>query len=169
MTDIIDYYVIDTSSLIELNRRYSMEVFPGIWKKISELINKGFLVSPKEVLKEIERGDDELKEWAKKQKKLFKDLNEKQIEIVKEILQKYPALAKSESLVPVADPFVIALAVQMEKDPQTTLLKTIKKRIIVAEESLSGNKIKIPYVSQKYDIECIFLIDMFKKQKWKFE
>lgn len=108
MSDKLDYYVIDTSSLIELNRRYRVKVFPGVWKKMEELVNRGFLISPKEVLKELERGDDEVKEWARKQTKLFKDLNAEQLNIVKEILVKYPSLAKSETLGPVADPFVIS-------------------------------------------------------------
>ncbi|MBU2589808.1 MAG: DUF4411 family protein [Nanoarchaeota archaeon] len=168
MKSSIDYYIIDSCSLIELNRKYPMVVFPGIWKNMEKLINDGLLVSPKEVLSEIEKGDDEVKEWAKKQKKLFKELNENQINIVKDILKKYPSLAKSNSLTPVADPFVIALAVEMENDPQTTLIEIIKKRIIVTEESLSGNKIKIPFVSHKYGIECIFLVEMFKKERWKF-
>jgi len=169
MKDSIDYYVIDSCSLIELNRKYPLVVFPGVWRNVEKLINDGLLVAPKEVLREIENGDDEVKAWAKKQKKLFKELNEHQINIVKDILKKYPALAKSNSLTPVADPFVIALAVEMEKDPQRTLTETIRKRIIVTEESLSGNKIKIPFVSDKYGIECIFLVEMFKREGWRFE
>ena len=45
----MDYYVIDSSSLIELNRRYPIDIFPGLWKKVEELINKGLLISPEEV------------------------------------------------------------------------------------------------------------------------
>ncbi len=169
MTAQVNYYVIDTSSLIELNRKYPMGVFPGVWTKVEKIIQDGLLVSPEEVLMEIERGDDELKEWAKKQKKLFKKLNIKQIVIVNEILKKYPKLAKSESLTPVADPFVIALAVEMETDEQTTIIETIRKRIVVAEESLVGKKVKIPLVCQDYGIDCIYLIDMFKNERWQFK
>ena len=35
----MDYYVIDSSSLIELNRRYPIDIFPGLWNKVDELIN----------------------------------------------------------------------------------------------------------------------------------
>jgi len=48
-----NYYVIDTSSLIDLNYRYPVDVFPGIWKNLEKLIANELLLSPKEVLKEI--------------------------------------------------------------------------------------------------------------------
>ncbi|HLC46650.1 MAG TPA: DUF4411 family protein [Candidatus Nanoarchaeia archaeon] len=168
MTSIKNYYVIDSCSLMELNRKYPMDIFPPLWHKIESLISKGFLVSPKEVLKEIERGDDHLKEWARRQTNLFKDLTPKQIHIVKELLAKYPKWLNEDSMVPIADPFVIALAIEMETDAQATLIETIKKRIVVSEERMSGKKTKVPYVCQEYDIECIFLIEMFRKEGWVF-
>ena len=67
----LNYYIIDTSSLIELNRRYPIDVFPTLWKNVEGLIEKGFLFSHKEVLKEISLRDDALKKWAKKQKNIW--------------------------------------------------------------------------------------------------
>ncbi|MBL7147424.1 MAG: DUF4411 family protein [Nanoarchaeota archaeon] len=164
----INFYVIDASSLIEFNRRYPIDVFPNLWKNVETLINMGLLISPKEVFKEIARGDDSLKEWAKKQKKLFKELDESQIKIVKEILKKYPSLAKPDKDGPQADPFVIGLAIVLGKDPQKTLTPTIKKRVIVTEEQLRGNKVKIPFVCQIYGIDCINIVEMFRTEGWKF-
>ncbi len=169
MTSIKNYYVIDSCSLMELNRRYPIDIFPPVWQRIESLIDKGFLVSPKEVLKEIEKGDDHLKEWSKKQTKLFKDLTVKQIQIVQEILGKYPKWLNEDSMSPIADPFVIALAIEMETDTQKTLIETIKKRIVVSEERISGKKTRVPYVCQEYNIECIFLIEMFRKEGWVFK
>ena len=169
MTDTKNYYVIDSCSLIELNRKYPIDIFPSVWQKIESLIDSGFLVSPKEVLKEIEKGDDNLKEWAKKQTKLFKNLTARQIQIVQEILAKYPRWLNEDSMTPIADPFVITLAIEMEQDPQTTIIETIKKRIVVSEERMSGKKTKVPYVSHQYGIECIFLIDMFRNEGWVFK
>jgi len=162
-----NYYVIDTSSLIDLNYRYPVDVFPGIWKNLEKLIANELLLSPKEVLKEIK--DESLKEWAKKQKKLFRELDELQVQIVQEILKKYSSLAKPDKDGPQADPFVIALAVSLEKDPQKTLIKTIKKRIIVTEERLKGSKEKIPFVCKDYDIDCINVIELFRTEGWKFQ
>ncbi len=164
----INYYVIDSSSLIELNRRYPIDVFPTLWKNVETLISKGQLISHREVLKEISLMDDSLKKWAKKQKKFFKKLDERQMEIVREILRKYPSLAKSDNETAAADPFVIALAVEMGSAPQKTLFQTVKGRIIVTEEKLRGNKVKIPFVCKEYNIECINIIEMCRVEGWKF-
>jgi len=164
----INYYVIDSSSLIELNRRYPIDVFPTLWKNMEKLIEKGHLISHKEVLKEISIMDDSLKKWAKQQKKFFKELDEKQMVIVRQILEKYPSLAKSDNETAAADPFVIALAVEMGSTTQQTLLHTAKGRIIVTEEKLRGNKVKIPFVCKDYDIECINIIEMCRVEGWKF-
>lgn len=164
----INYYVIDSSSLIELNRCYPIDVFPTLWKNVEKLIEKGFLISHKEVLKEISIMDDSLKKWAKKQKKFFKELDEKQMEIVRQILVKYPSLAKSDNETATADPFVIALAVEMGSNKQQTLFNTVKGRIIVTEEKLRGNKVKIPFVCKDYNIECINIIEMCRVEGWKF-
>jgi hypothetical protein len=160
------YYVIDTSSLIEL-KRFPDDVFPTLWKKLENLIDKGFMISPREVMKELFAQDDDLKKWTHKQKKLFRDLDANQIKILKEILLKYPSLANSDSDTPCADPFVIALAIELAKDPQKTLDPTIKKRIVVSEERLHGSKVKIPFVCKEYNIDCITMIEMCRNEGWK--
>jgi hypothetical protein len=40
-------YIIDTSSLIELNKHNPMDVYPGVWQKIEQLINKDRLLAPR--------------------------------------------------------------------------------------------------------------------------
>lgn len=164
----INYYVIDSSSLIELNRRYPIDIFPSLWKNVETLVDKGWLISPREVLKEISVMDDSLKKWAQKQKKLFRDLDAKQMEIVREILGKYPSLAKSDSEVAAADPFVIALTVELTRNPQKTLFPGGKGHIIVTEEKERGNKVRIPFVCRDYSIECIDIIEMCRIEGWKF-
>ena len=160
-----NHYIIDSCSLMELNRHNPLDVFPSVWKKIEDLINKDLLVAPKEVLNEINEGDDKLANWAKKQNKLFKDPTNKQIDIVRGILNKFPSLVKENRKYD-ADPWVIALAVELATSTQKTLISI--KRIVVTEEKIRGNKVKIPFVCQKYEIESIDIIDMFRKESWKF-
>jgi hypothetical protein len=162
-----NYYVIDTSSLIEL-KKFPEDVFPSLWKNIETLIASGFIISHREVLKELSYQDDSLKRWAQKQKKFFKELDAYQIKIVKEILRKYPSLAKSEGESPSADPFVIALAIELERDPQKTLDPSFKKRVVVSEERLRGTRVRIPFVCREYGIECITMIEMCRSEGWKF-
>ena len=160
-----NYYIIDSSSLIELNRHNPIDVFPTVWQKIESLISKGFLIAPKEVLYEIIERDDQLAKWAKNQDKLFREPTQKQIEILKEILKEYPSIVKEDRKHD-ADPWVIALAVEMATSSQKTL--KLIKRIVVTEEKLRGNKVKIPFVCQKYNIEAIDIIDLFRIEGWKF-
>jgi len=154
-------YVIDASSLIDLNKYNPIDVYPSVWASLGEIIKKGFLVSPKEVYKEISKKDDKLLEWAKKQKNFFKEPTEKQIEIIKDILQKYPSIVNVDGRNS-ADPFVIALAIEMMNNNQQTLFPI--KRIVVTEEKLRGNQVRIPFICQNYNIECLNVIDMFRAE-----
>lgn len=158
-------YIIDTSSLIELNKHNPMDIFQTPWKRIEELIKNKRLFAPKEVLNEINQYDDTLAAWAKKHSDLFIEETAEQIKIVKEILKTYPSLIKKDKR-HAADPWVIALAIEMIQNPQQTLLEI--KRIVVTEEKLRGNKVRIPYVCQEYKIESIDILDMFRMEGWKF-
>ena len=160
----VNCYIIDTSSLIELNKHNPMDIYPGPWSRIESLINSDRLVSPKEVLDEIRQIDDNLADWAKKQDKLFKDPTMKQIELVREILKKCPSLIKDRPYD--ADPWVISLTLELANSPQITLVKI--KRIVVTEEKLRGNKVKIPLICKDYNIESVDIIDMFREEGWKF-
>ena len=62
----MNIYIIDTSSLIEMKERYPKNNFPTLWNKVEKLIQDERLITHIEVKKEIEKGDDELKEWIKK-------------------------------------------------------------------------------------------------------
>ena len=158
-------YIVDTSSLVKLNRNNPIDVFPSIWEKLKLLSDNNRLIAPKEVFNEIKQNDDMLSKWAKQQKKMFKEPTQKQITIVQEVLKDYPALIDAERKYD-ADPWVIALAIEMSSNQQTTLL-TIK-RIVVTEEKLRGNQIRIPFVCNQKSIEAIDIVELFRAEGWKF-
>ena len=162
------YYIIDSSSLIELNRKYPIDIFPSLWKNMEGLIKNGFLLSHEEVFKEIIEGDDELAGWAKRHRRLFKGYDEKQMETVREILLKYPSLAKADNEKASADPFLIAMAVGFLNDKQQTLDGSRKGKLIVTEEKLRGNRVRIPFVCKDYGIDCIEVLEMCRREGWKF-
>ena len=162
---ISNHYIMDTSSLVELNRHNPIDVFPSVWNNLESLSKKGLLVAPYEVLSEVKERDDELASWAKRNNSIFRPPTKKQIEILKDILKNYPALVKEDRKYD-ADAWVVALAVEMATGPQQTIIQI--KRIVVTEEKLRGDKIRIPYVCQKYDIEAIGIIEMFRIEGWKF-
>ena len=158
-------YIMDSSSLIELNRHNPIDIFPSVWKNMESLISKGLLVAPIEVLNEITERDDQLAKWAKEQTSFFRAPTQRQIEILKDILKAYPSMVREDRKYD-ADPWVIALAIEMTTNSQQTLVPI--KRIVVTEEKLRGEKIRIPYVCQKYNIDSIDIIEMFRIEGWKF-
>ena len=163
MTD--DVYIIDTSSLVKLNRNNPIDVFPSIWEKLKFLADNDRLVAPREVHNEIKQNDDMLSKWAKNQKRMFKEPTQRQIQLVQEILKDCPSLIDTERKYD-ADPWVIALAIELSSSPQKTLL-TIK-RIVVTEEKLRGTQVKIPYVCGQKSIEAIDIVELFRAEGWKF-
>ena len=96
---------------------------------------------------------------------MFIEPTEQQIDIVKKILQKYPSLIDINRKYD-ADPWVIALAIEMNRSKQKTLVEV--KRVVVTEEKLRGNKIKIPFVCKEFAVESIDILDMFRMEGWKF-
>lgn len=158
-------YIMDSSSLIELNRHNPIDIFPSVWKNMESLISEGLLVAPVEVLHEITEKDDQLSKWAKTQPAFFRDPTKKQIEHLKGILKSFPSMVREDREYD-ADPWVIALAIEMTTDSQQTLFQI--KKIVVTEEKLRGEKIRIPFVCQKYSIDSINIIEMFRMEGWKF-
>jgi len=161
-------YCIDTSSLIELKEKYPQTIFTNLWNNIDELIQKGRIIAPVEVKKEIEKGDDELKSWVKNKRrnKMFIKPDKFQFEKAKEILSKYTFLAKSDKVDDVnADPWLISLVVKKLDEEKEILFKN--QYIIVTEESQIRSN-RIPTVCKQINIECINLIKMFEQEGWKF-
>jgi hypothetical protein len=159
-------YCIDTSSLIEMKDKYPMDVFKSLWTNMERLIKDGRLIAPVDVGEEIKQGDDELKKWVKSQKKLFVKHDKRQMERVKDVLKDYPFLAKSEKPgVSNADPWLIALSVVKNDKEKEELFQ--RKYIVVTEESkMKPNR--IPAVCRNYNIECINLLELFRKEGWEF-
>lgn len=158
-------YIIDTSSLVKLNRNNPIDVFPSIWEKLKFLADNNRLIAPREVFNEIKQNDDMLSNWAKKQKKMFKEPTKRQIELVKEILREFPALIDTERKFD-ADPWVIALTIELSSNSQQTLVMI--KRIVVTEEKLRENRVRIPFVCNKKSIEAIDVVELFRTEGWKF-
>ena len=149
-------YCIDTSALIDLWRLYPRDIFAGLWKHIERLVSERNLIAPLEVLKELGQKDDELLGWARKNRKMFIDLDPEQQQLVRDMLKKYPALVDSGKSIPDADPFVVALGK--------------KNYIVVTHEKTGGfgGSVKIPDVCAREGIKCFSLHQMFREERWEF-
>jgi len=156
-------YCIDTSALIDLRRRYPPKVFGVLWLKVEELVAAGRLIAPREVLRELQRGDDEMHQWAKKHRAMFVDLDHDQQTLLKEILAAFPGWVDTATDRPVGDPMVIALA------RSRTLADADAPRVVVSHELLGGRgATKIPNVCQQYGIQHMQLVDIFEREEWSF-
>ena len=117
-----DTYCIDASSLINLRQYYRRNVFSGVWDKIEELAKEGRLIAPDEVHREIEK-DDVLGPWSKKNKTMFRKIDQEQVNAAKEVATQFPNLAKPGRSGSAADPFVVALAHLEERRGTRSLLQ----------------------------------------------
>ncbi len=60
-------YVLDSNVFMEAARRYyAFDLVPPFWKALISLATNGLVISLDRVKAEIDRGKDELKEWANK-------------------------------------------------------------------------------------------------------
>jgi hypothetical protein len=150
-------YCIDTSALVDLWRtHYPPDVFRTLWTKdLENLISQGILIAPEEVLNELEKRDDELLEWAKNHRKMFKDLNREQQQQLRIILGKFQDFVDTKKNID-ADPIVVALA------------KSKDWTVITSESTKKGGRPRIPYVCKDFDVKCITLVEFFREQGWEY-
>lgn len=151
-------YCIDTSSILEARTRtYPPAAFPTLWDRVEALIDAGRLLSPIEMLKELERKDDETRKWARAKSGLFVPYSPQQIATVTQILTTHPLLVDSSKGRSGGDPFLIALAL-------------IEGYTLVTEEvaTNSPKKPRIPDVCIVYKVPYITFLDLVIAEGWTF-
>lgn len=156
-------YVVDTNFFIQAHRvHYPMDVFPGFWKKVKELADRGILVSIDRVKKEIEKNEDDLKVWVNEQlaTDFFKSIEtlddyRRVIAWANRRRDHYLTRAIEEfSDYESADAFLIAYC-----------LRDVDNRILVTQEVSDAkrkNKIKIPDVCNEFNIRYVNTVQMFR-------
>ena len=162
-------YCMDASSLIESRCAYAHDVFPGVWKQIDALVAEERMIAPYEVLEELKRQDDQ-RLWKGDRKKIFCRLDQEQTRKVGEIVARFPRLIDPTKETPDADPFVIALALARKEDTTQDNLYENRQYVVVSQETPSGpgGKPKIPNVCQAYGLECVALVELFRREGWTF-
>ena len=147
-------YCIDSSALINLTRYpgYPRDIFPAIWEKLEDMVKRGELISHIEVYKEIEKREDAIYQWCNiYSRKMFKDVDDCQIEEFVKIKQRYnPEYWDNEINAgkPWADPWLIALSI-------------CEDAIIVTDEKNTPNH--IPYIADHFNTQWMNLINFFKR------
>ena len=148
---------VDTSAFIDLNRRFPRDIFETIWTNIEAMSQGGDLIAPEEVFNELQVKDDVIFKWAKDNRRSFLKLDSSQSEVVKDVLMRFPGFVDANRAIPIADPFVIALAI------------TTTTCVVTEERFAKPNaKPRIPDACQHYKIQHYNLFDFFRAQGWKF-
>lgn len=153
-------YVMDTNALIYLHVNYPRGTFPSVWSNFEDLVGHDRIISPRAVLEEVSRQDDQVHEWCKRNRNVFKRDTGEITKRVMEIIHKFPKLLHHNRPRREADPYIIALA------SLRTGNLTGDKPIIVTPEKNEKNK--IPHVAKEYGLESIKLVDVFGKEGWQF-
>jgi hypothetical protein len=154
-----DGYIVDTSAFIHMGQSYPEDVFPTLWAKLEELIGRdGRVRSPEQVHDELKAGADSIARWAdSKHSTLFVPEDGGLLERVREILRDFPRLVDSDSSIPEADPFVIALAEQYG-----WMVVTMERRSKPDEK-----RQRIPDVCAGRKVGCCDLLALFRREGWK--
>jgi Domain of unknown function (DUF4411) len=159
-------YCADTSALIDMKNTYPMDTFRTLWTKVKALVEAGRLIAPPQVLEELERGDDELTDWAQDNRAMFRGSTQELVDKTKEVLARYPALVDPNKEHEDADPYVVALAA-LENVGQMSLLEPTKCVVLTQEHRRIG-KSRIPHAAAGFGLECIGPTQLLADERWEF-
>ena len=153
-------YCVDTSSFLHAWRRdYPPDVFPTFWDNLAESANQSLVVSPQEVLLELERGGDDVYAWARAHPDMFHPPTQPVQDEVERIVRRWPEFVPEDSEDGVwADPYVIALA-------------RVRGAIVVTGEKAVGPGArvpKIPNICSALGVLCTDLLGLIRANGWHF-
>lgn len=149
-------FSLDTSGILDAwVRYYPPDVFPTIWSKMDVSARNGEIFVIDEVVRELERKDDDIHKWVKQREVMIVPIDVKVQKHLAEIMTKYGRLVDTKKNRSGCDPWVIALA-------------RARGLIVVTGEKATGNlkKPKIPDVCNDLGVPCVEIIDFFRKQGW---
>lgn len=150
-------YVIDTSIWIHLGRHHPPDIFRSLWQGFDGAIAVGTVVSPEEVLHELELGDDTLAASLGARPGLFVTLDEAQVTAVAEVVRTCQGLVDEEAERGRADPFVVALA-------------RVRAGTVVTRERprrASSAPFKIPDACAHYGLTCLDWFGFLRQVGWQ--
>lgn len=151
-------FSLDTSGILDAwVRNYPPDVFPAIWLNMEAAAQRGEVFVVEEVVRELERKDDDVFRWVKKHDSMIIRIDAEIQSHVVHIMSSYSRLVDSKKNRSGGDPWVIALA-------------RAKSLTVVTAEKATGNlaKPKIPDVCKDLGIACVSVIDFFRHQGWRW-
>ena len=161
-------YCIDTSALVMMHRYYPIRMLPDLWKQLEELFVHQKILSHDFVYDEIvpdTESKDDLAIFVSQYKSCFKSISKRQAQLVPEILSFYPNLIDPRNKKNQADPWIIAMVVEMMEE--ISLFGKDSDFVIVSMES-EKSPTKIPAVCKHFKVRHMNLFDFFEDNNWQF-
>jgi hypothetical protein len=149
-------YSLDTSGFLDAwARHYPIDVFPTIWERLDDAARSGVLYASEEVLRELERKDDEAHLWMKSRSQMVIPFDAQIEAEVIGLMARFPRLVDEKKGRSGGDPFVIAVA-------------KVRGLTVITGENATGklNSPRIPDVCKEIRIPCIRMLDFFREQHW---
>ena len=161
-------YCVDSSIFITLNRVYTIGILPeDVWQLLNELFNSGRMLSHEFVFSEIcpdTTKPDFLAQWIKDKENFFHTVTVRQTQLVEQILAKFPELIDETKEINQADPWLIALAIELRET--TSLLQDFSTLTLVSNES-GKSGVKIPAACVYFSVPHLNLKEFFEDNNWK--
>lgn len=162
----INMYCFDTSAFLDLNYIHKRVIgIAKLWDELEKMIHSGQIVSHRLVFDEIINGNknqDFIAKWIANKRRFFLEITFAQINIVSDIVKKFPKLIDYGAEHEQADPWLIALAI--EKSIEQTLFD-IRIPVVVSQEN-NNSSIKIPAVCRCFNIPHKLLKEFFRDIKF---
>ncbi len=149
--------MVDTSIWIYVGRHHPPDIFLSLWQRLDDAIAAGDLVSPDEVLQELERGEDALAATLGSRQGLFVPLDDAQMGAVAGVIRACRGLVNEEAERGRADPFVVALA------------RVRHGTLVTGERPRRGATapFKIPDACVHYSIPCLDWFAFLREVGWQ--
>lgn len=112
-------YVVDTSSLVNLEQYYPNAAFSALRDAVGSLAEAGRMIAPTQVCAELSSKNDDISGWAKLHKAMFKKNTSAVIKFAIKLADKYRTMRGTSAVVEKADPYVIALAYYRARETLT--------------------------------------------------
>lgn len=154
-------YCLDANVLIQAWQKYYNPKFcPDYWNILIELGTNGSVFIPQLVYEEVVRTEDALSKWLKASKIPIAKISEPVTLNIRRILNDYPQLVDNTKARSIADPWVVAHAVN-----ENATVVTKEEKVT----ALNARKIKIPNVCDNIGIRCINDFQLIEELNIKFQ
>jgi hypothetical protein len=160
-------YCIDTNVFLHLHLIHKMIPIDSVWSELDRLFAEGKTLSHEYVFDEFYSESskrDFIQKWIEDKKKYFLSITDRQFELVNAILKEFPDLIDPEKEKNQADPWLIALAIELKEDPG---LFGEKKIVVVSQEKITSPK-RIPAACEYFHVDHMNLEEFFKDNGWTF-